>query len=359
MSGATEPLVSVVTPFYNTAPYLAECIESVLAQTYGKFEYVLLDNCSSDGSSEIAARYAAKDARIKLHKNTALLPQVENYNAALRLISPGSEFCKIVQADDWIYKNCLEEMVAAARSAPDVVLVSSYSLYDALPGSSPRVGNAGLDYARTVLPGPECARGHLLGYFEVFGSPTSVMYLSREVRAQHDFYRLDSPAEDTEACLDLLAKGSFAFVHQVLSFNRRSESQSTFFRHMAMHGWMLNRVVLAHRLAPKFMSESEADAVIRGEEQAHYRLLGRGLLEMRPKPYWQFHEDGLALVGQRIDRRRVALNAAMVALDFVGNPKASLDRLRGRAPRIRSWLSASFGSSITSRIRTGVGSNAK
>ena len=39
-----EPLVSVVTPFYNTAPYLPECIESVLGQTYGNFEYLLVNN---------------------------------------------------------------------------------------------------------------------------------------------------------------------------------------------------------------------------------------------------------------------------------------------------------------------------
>ena len=55
---ASRPLVSVVTPFYNTAPYLAQCIESVLAQTYPHFEYILMDNCSTDGSAEIAETYA-------------------------------------------------------------------------------------------------------------------------------------------------------------------------------------------------------------------------------------------------------------------------------------------------------------
>ncbi len=63
---ATRPLVSVVTPFFNTAPYLAEYIESVLAQSYSQFEYILMDNCSTDGSSEIAATYASRDPRIRL-----------------------------------------------------------------------------------------------------------------------------------------------------------------------------------------------------------------------------------------------------------------------------------------------------
>src|SRR5207253_3419947 len=60
---ATRPLVSVVTPFYNTAKYLAQCIEGVLTQSYPEFEYILLDNCSTDGSREIAQIYARQDPR--------------------------------------------------------------------------------------------------------------------------------------------------------------------------------------------------------------------------------------------------------------------------------------------------------
>ena len=56
-SNTDETAISVVTPFYNTAPYLAQCIESVLAQTHRNFEYVLVDNQSTDGSAEIAASY--------------------------------------------------------------------------------------------------------------------------------------------------------------------------------------------------------------------------------------------------------------------------------------------------------------
>ena len=61
------PLVSVVTPFYNSTQYLAECIESVLAQTHGEFEYILSDNCSTDGSTDIAESYARRDSRIQFY----------------------------------------------------------------------------------------------------------------------------------------------------------------------------------------------------------------------------------------------------------------------------------------------------
>ena len=66
MDRASQPLVSIVTPVYNEAEYLAECIESVLAQSYQNWEYTIVDNCSKDGSAEIARHYAGKDRRIRL-----------------------------------------------------------------------------------------------------------------------------------------------------------------------------------------------------------------------------------------------------------------------------------------------------
>ena len=109
----SQPLVSVVTPFHNTATFLAECIESVLAQSFTQFEYILVDNCSTDGSGEIAESYARRDPRVRLIRRSQLLPQVQNYNSALAEISGDSKYCKIVQADDFIFPECLKLMVGA------------------------------------------------------------------------------------------------------------------------------------------------------------------------------------------------------------------------------------------------------
>src|SRR5271167_1922371 len=101
---STEPLVSFVTPFYNTEGYLGECIESVLRQTYGNWEYVLVNNCSTDSSAQIAEQYRNEHPdRIRLEHNPVFLSQVENYNHALHLISSESQYCKFVQADDWLF----------------------------------------------------------------------------------------------------------------------------------------------------------------------------------------------------------------------------------------------------------------
>ena len=69
MNTVEQPLVSILTPVYNGADYLAECIESVLQQTYQNYEYIIVNNCSTDGTLQIALDYALKDKRIRVLNN--------------------------------------------------------------------------------------------------------------------------------------------------------------------------------------------------------------------------------------------------------------------------------------------------
>src|SRR6267378_1764711 len=147
-----EPFVSVVTPFYNTAAYLPQCIESVLGQSYRNFEYVLVDNCSSDDSLAIATKYAAADSRIRIVNNSEFLGQVANYNHALRQISPESRYCKMVQADDWIYPQCLAEMVQVGEAHPTVGIVGAYTLLQTVAFLD------GLSHSQSFISGRELCR---------------------------------------------------------------------------------------------------------------------------------------------------------------------------------------------------------
>src|SRR4030088_1603665 len=99
----TIPRVSVVTPVYNGAHYLEECIQSVLRQTYSDWEFVIVDNCSTDRSAEIALRYASQDPRIRVERPAAFLDALDNHNRAMRAVDPRSQYCKVVHADDWLY----------------------------------------------------------------------------------------------------------------------------------------------------------------------------------------------------------------------------------------------------------------
>src|SRR5437868_10080618 len=126
MTLVSEPLVSVITPVYNGEKYLAVCIESVLAQTYQNWEYVIVNNCSTDRSLEIAQAYAQQDARIRVHNNREFLKAMPNWNHALRQMATESAYCKIVHADDWLFPECLARMVEVAAAHPTVGIVSAY-----------------------------------------------------------------------------------------------------------------------------------------------------------------------------------------------------------------------------------------
>lgn len=64
----SHPLVSVITPLYNSEDYIAETIESVINQEYTHWEMIIVDDCSTDGSAAIVERYARQDSRVKYYR---------------------------------------------------------------------------------------------------------------------------------------------------------------------------------------------------------------------------------------------------------------------------------------------------
>ena len=80
------------------------------------------------GPRRIAQKYASLHPGIRLVRTEQFLTQVQNYNFALRQISEDSQYCKICQADDWLYPRCLTEMVAVGEQHPTTTIISSYSL---------------------------------------------------------------------------------------------------------------------------------------------------------------------------------------------------------------------------------------
>jgi glycosyltransferase involved in cell wall biosynthesis len=308
-----EPLVSVVTPFHNTALYLSQCIESVLAQSYSRFEYILADNCSTDGSGEIAERYAQRDSRIRVLRWPQLVSQVQNYNKALAQISPASKYCKLVQADDFIFPECLKLMVRAFAQSDSIGLVGAYDL----KGNTVR--GSGLPYATTVLAGRELARLNLRTGLFLFGSPTTVMYRSSLVRDHQPFYAEGLLHEDTEKCMQILENWDFGFVHQVLSF-LRVDSESITAGWRSFYPDHLDRYILVQRFADKFLERDEATALKKQSKRAYYRALAHAAVRLRESAFWRYHKGGLRTLGQTLDRPYLALQIGWEMLEIVTSP---------------------------------------
>lgn len=323
MSRQNQPLVSVVTPFYNTADYLGECIESVLAQSYQTWDYCLVNNCSDDGSADIARRYAAQDERIRVVDNTEFLTQVQNYNEALRQISPESRYTKIVQADDWMFPECLERMVPVAEENPSVGIVGAYRLYGRA------VFNSGLPYSTTVMDGKEACRFMLSRSEQIFGSPTSILFRSDIIRSRDPFYSETSLFEDTEACYEVLQDWDFGFVHQVLTFERVENDNESISAEARGHdpGWDLDKLITMKNFGRAVFSEEEFANEMARVEDEYFRFLADNLLTGRGKEFWNYHRAGLATIGLDLGWSTFGRYRRWALVDAIGNPKRALGKV--------------------------------
>lgn len=328
----TEPRVSVVTPFYNTAPYLAECIESVLAQSHQNFEYILTDNQSTDGSLEIALAYANKDARVRVVRNSSFVSQRDNYNGALRQVGAQSKYVKIASADDILYPECVARLVEVAEGHPTVGIVGSYFVTDQGPGAN------GVPCAVSCLPGRQICRDMLLKGTFPLGTPTSVLYRADLVRRRSEFFAVESYHFDTETAYAILLEHDFGFSHHILSFIRLDDESITG-RRQSFHPNLLDLYVVIERYGREVLDAKQfiaRRAEVRGE---YLRFLGRAALRGKGKDFWAYHRQGLGLLGQELKWSEIAPYAALEAGRMALSPGVTvqgvLKELRGRASRRR------------------------
>lgn len=324
MPARSCPSVSVVTPFYNSARYLRECIESVLSQSLTDLEYVLLDNCSTDGSGAVAAEYAARDARIRLVTGPRHLGQIDNFNRALGHVSPRSTYIKILGADDWLYPECLERMVQLADSSKSIGLVGSYSL------AGRAVWSTGLPHDQTVFPGRDLCRRQLLEERFFFGSLSSVLYRASVVRAVEPFLDPQALHADTERAYQTLRDHDFGFVHQILSYLRTdNESVSSGIRDLNSN--LLDLLIIIRRYGRDFLEPTELAGCLRRCEREYYRAYLRQVVGPARRRFLAHHRRGLERARYRLSRRLLCAAALAEGADLLLNPKKT-------AGRLAAWL---------------------
>ena len=117
-----EGMISVIVPVYNVAAYLPECLDSILKQDYENLEILVIDDGSTDGSSEICDKYAACDPRISvIHQKNGGAANAKN--AGLRIAT--GEYLSFVDSDDYLEPGAYSHMVGLLReTGADVVQCS-------------------------------------------------------------------------------------------------------------------------------------------------------------------------------------------------------------------------------------------
>lgn len=313
-----QPLVTVLTPVYNGEKYLVECIESVLAQTYQNWEYYIVDNRSTDRTLELARAYAFKDPRIRVITNEQFVSRGENHNIAFRQVSSRSKYCKMVHADDWLFPECITEMVRLAELNPSVAIVGAYGIRNA------RVVWDGLPYPSTLMNGREVCRKYFLNGVNVFGTPTSVLFAADVVRCRHEFHNVDNEHADAEVCFDVLKDRDFGFVHQVLSYTRVHSENASTFDELCM--W-LPEIEILHKYGPVYLSADECRQEVEKIWDRYYTFLGSRVFRNRAKGFWSYHRATLARLGFSLNAARIAKAVASKAFDLALNPLSTSKRI--------------------------------
>ncbi len=119
--------VSVLIPVYNVDKYLAECMDSVVGQTYRQLEIIVIDDGSTDRSGQIADEYAKTDSRIKvIHQQNGGLSVARNTGLAVAT----GEFIAMIDSDDWVAPNWIEtQMETIKRWNADVAVCGAEMVY--------------------------------------------------------------------------------------------------------------------------------------------------------------------------------------------------------------------------------------
>ncbi len=166
------PALSVIMPAYNAERFVAAAIESVLNQTWRDFEFIIIDDGSTDGTRAIIEQYAARDRRIRSCPNERNLGVVKTLNRALSLAR--AEWVARMDADDISLPTRFERQLAVVREDPGVSLVTSpFDVIDAQERRRP--GWRGICFQQELLP-------FFLLFYNRLNAHGQVLYSAQRVR---------------------------------------------------------------------------------------------------------------------------------------------------------------------------------
>lgn len=130
-----NPLISVVMPVHNALPFLDESISSILEQTFTDFEFVILDDASTDGSDRVLRDWQKRDSRIRLFRSDQKLGLAGSSNFVVLKANTG--VLARMDADDIAHPDRLKRQWEVIESRPDVVTVGT--LFDGIDAAGRRV----------------------------------------------------------------------------------------------------------------------------------------------------------------------------------------------------------------------------
>jgi glycosyltransferase involved in cell wall biosynthesis len=225
-----KDLISIVLPVYNGAEFLKESIDSVLAQTYGNWELLILDDCSTDETPNIALEYEAKDQRIHYYRNEKNLKLPGNLNKGFGLAQ--GEYLTWTSDDNRYRPEALETMLRTLKEKQVGLVFAYYQVIDEHDQEIQVIGFSNGD------------KGHVLG-----GNIVGACFLyTREVYETIGEYDTELfLVEDWDYWQRVLAKFPFCSITQVLYDYRLHSASLTSTKNNVRFGEVCEKMLLKNR----------------------------------------------------------------------------------------------------------------
>jgi glycosyltransferase involved in cell wall biosynthesis len=221
------PRVSIAVPAYNCERYIAQALQSLLAQTYRDFEIVVSDNASTDRTAEICENIAAADSRVRVVRRKDNIGGPGNFRYAYSLCQ--GEFIKWSTADDYWDPRYLELCLAELDRQPDVVLC--YSKTTLVDADGRRISDYD-DNLDLLEESPRRRFNDLLSLIGLCNAHLGVIRRSALARTRLIGNEL---ASDAHFLAELSLYGKFRVVPEHLFFRRYHEQSSSWQRDSAEH----------------------------------------------------------------------------------------------------------------------------
>ena len=214
------PLVSILVPTYNRAATLRQTLDSIFSQSVQDFEIILVDDASTDSTSDLLATYS--DPRLRVYRNPVNLGQAGNAARCLSLAT--APFVHYLYSDDFFLPDCLARKLDAISADPGIALVFSATRIIA-PDGSPVATRRPFPTDR-VLDGARLAR-HSFRFKNIYGEPSNVLF-RRELSDQFGGFAPElSYTVDWEFWIRLSCRARVAYLATPLSAFRISRGSVT------------------------------------------------------------------------------------------------------------------------------------
>jgi glycosyltransferase involved in cell wall biosynthesis len=218
----SAPLVSILVPVYNGERFLAECLDSILAQDWPAFEVLVSDDASTDSSAAIIEDYARRDARVRWWRNGSNLGMGENWNAAVR--AARGEYLKFVLQDDTLLSPAaVRRLVEVMEQDPQISLAVTASQRIDDRSRRIRIRNCFGDSA--VMDGRKVILRCLKQDLNCIGEPSLALF--RKGTAERGFDSSLFQIIDLDMWFHLLERGKLAFIAEPLCAFREHPAQQT------------------------------------------------------------------------------------------------------------------------------------